>query len=94
METYVICAGPYEESLAIVGDPDFTSKNFLEYRTFLEQIVRESDRHRKNAFLFIETELRISAFSGTWRSDSIPTTPKELAYANAIEDGSPRSSSA
>ena len=90
METYVICAGPYEESLAIVGDPDFTSRNFLECRTFIEQIQREHGAPPKAAFLFIQTETH--SF-GIFRNVVIrfdPDDPEELAYADAVENGSPR----
>ena len=90
METYVICAGPFEESLAIVGDPDFTSRNFLECRTFIEQIAREFGPPPKNAFLFIETELHDF---GIFRNVAVRFNPndiEEVDFANRIENGSPR----
>ena len=90
METNVICAGPYEESLAIVGDPDFTSRNFLECRTYIEQVVREFGPPPGNAFLFIQKE--IHSF-GIFRNVAVrfnSDDPDEVAYADAVENGSPR----
>jgi hypothetical protein len=90
METYVICAGPYEESLAIVGDPDFTSRNFLECRTYIEQIAREFGHPPGTAFLFIQTE--IHSF-GIFRNVGIRFDPddiEEMDFALRVENGSPR----
>jgi hypothetical protein len=90
METYVICAGPYEEPLAIVGDPDFTSRNFLECRTYIEQIVREFGPPPGNAFLFIQTE--IHSF-GIFRNVAVRFDPDDfeaMDFALRVENGSPR----
>jgi len=41
IETEDICSGPYEEPLAVIGDPMFSQRNLVECLTFAKQLHRE-----------------------------------------------------
>ena len=90
MEIYVICAGPFDEPLAVVGDPGFSKRNLRECRVFAEQIARAFGEPPAKAELIIKSE--VHDFGVVWnvavRFD--PDDPNAVAYADRVENGQPR----
>ena len=86
-EIWVICAGPYEEALATVGDPNFSEQNLKECVIFAKQLEREFGEAPARSDLIIKSE--IHEFGVFWivaiRFD--PEDPEAVAYANRVENG-------
>lgn len=86
-EVWVICAGPYEEALAMVGDTDFSAQNLRECVVFKKQLEREFGEAPARSDLIIKSELH--EFGVFWsvaiRFD--PEDPDAVAYADRVENG-------
>jgi hypothetical protein len=90
METYVICGGPFDEPLAVVGDADFSERNLRECRVFVKQIARAFGPPPARAELIIKSE--IHDFGVLWNVavQFDPEAPEAVAYADRVENGQPR----
>jgi hypothetical protein len=86
-QTWVICAGAYDEPLVQVGDPDFARKNLIECQVFIKQLVREFGEPPTNAGLTINSERHeFGRFKivAVWFD---PDDPEAKAYGDLVEDG-------
>ena len=89
-ETYVICAGPFDEPLAIVGAPDFSERNLRECRVFAKQIARAFGEPPAKVELIIKSE--VHDFGVVWNV-AVQFDPEDIeavAYADRVENGQPR----
>jgi hypothetical protein len=87
-EVWVICAGPYEEALAMVGDTDFSAQNLRECVVFKKQLEREFGEAPAKSDLIIESEILESGtifWNVAIRFD--PDDPDALAFAERVENG-------
>jgi|GEM_PF-3597449 hypothetical protein len=89
-ETYVICSGPFEEDLAVVGDPDFSERNLKECVVYAKQLAREFGEPPARSDLIVKSEIRDFGVFWTVAIRLDPESPEAVAYANRLENGSPR----
>jgi hypothetical protein len=90
MEIYIICSGPYEEALAVVGDAGFSERNLRECWVFAKQIARAFGQPPAKAELIIKSELH--DFGVVWNVavQFDPDDSEAVAYADRVENGQPR----
>ena len=86
-ETWVICAGPYEEALATVGDPNFSEQNLKECMVFAKQLEREFGEAPARSDLILKSEIHEFGVFWTVASRFDPEDPDAVAYANRVENG-------
>jgi len=91
VETEDICSGPYEESLAVVGDPKFSQRNLVECLIFAKQLHREFGEPPPGAELatgskFLDSGVVFWIVRVTYDSDN----PEAVSYAKQVENGTPR----
>ena len=87
-ETWVICAGPFEEALATVGDPNFSEQNLKECVVFAKQLERFFGEAPARSDLIIQSEILESGeifWNVAIRFD--PDDPDALAFAERVENG-------
>ena len=87
-EIWVICAGPYEEALATVGDPNFSEQNLKECVAFAKQLEREFGDGPAKSDLIIQSEILESGeifWNVAIRFD--PNDPDASAFAEQVENG-------
>jgi len=86
-ETWVISAGPYDEALATVGEPNCSEQNLNECVVFKNLLEREFGEAPAKSDLIIKSE--IHEFGVFWivaiRLD--PEDPEAVAYADLVENG-------
>jgi len=89
VEAYLICSGPFDEMLAIVGDIDFSRQNLRECMAFKKQLVRAFGEPPPGAELIIKSELcRDAVF---WNlAVQFDSSPEAVGYADRVENGLPR----
>jgi hypothetical protein len=86
-ETWVICAGPYEETLATVGNPNFSDQNLKECIVFAKQLERDFGEAPARSDLIIKSELHDFGVFWTVAIRFDPEDPDAVAYANRVENG-------
>ena len=87
-ETWVICAGPFEEALATVGDPNFSEQNLKECVVFAKQLERAFGEAPAKSDLIIQSEILESGiifWNVAIRFD--PDDPDASAFADRVENG-------
>jgi hypothetical protein len=87
-EIWVICAGPYDETLATVGDPNFSEQNLKECVVFKKQLEREFGEAPAKSDLIIQSEILESGiifWNVAIRFD--PDDPDASAFADRVENG-------
>jgi len=87
-ETWVICAGPHEETLAMVGDTDFSGQNLRECVVFKKQLEREFGEAPAKSDLIIQSE--ILEFGEIFWNVAIRFDPDDSdasAFAEQVENG-------
>ena len=87
-EIWVICSGPYEETLATVGDPTFSEQNLKECMVFAKQLEREFGEAPARSDLIIQSEILEDGeifWNVAIRFD--PDDPDALAFAERVENG-------
>ena len=91
METEDICSGPYEEALAVVGDPKFSQRNLVECLTFAKQLHREFGEPPPGAELVTGSEI-LDSGDVFWivRVTYDQDNPDAVAYARRVANGTPR----
>jgi len=87
-ETWVICAGPYDETLATVGDPNFSEQNLKECAVFAKQLECFFGAAPAKSDFIIQSEILESGiilWNVAIRFD--PDDPDALAFAERVENG-------
>jgi hypothetical protein len=86
-ETWVICAGPFEEALATVEDPNFSGQNLRECVIFKKQLEREFGEGPARSDLILKSEIHEFGVFWTVAIRFDPEDPDAVAYANRVENG-------
>ena len=87
-EIWVICAGPFEEALATVGDPNFSEQNLKECVVFAKQLERFFGEAPAKSDLIIQSEiLEYGEIFWTVAIRFDPEDPEAVPYANRVENG-------
>jgi hypothetical protein len=89
-ETWVIGSGPNEETLAVVGDADFSGQNLRECVVFKKQLEREFGEAPARSDLIIKSELHDFGIFWTVAIRFDPEDPDAVAFADCVEDGAAR----
>jgi hypothetical protein len=87
-EIWVICAGPFEETLATVGDPNFSEQNLKECVVFAKQLEREFGEAPARSDLIIQSEiLELGEIFWNVAIRFDPDDPDASAFAAQVENG-------
>lgn len=86
VETYLICSGPFDERLAVIGDTGFSGQNLRECIAFKKQLARAFGEPLSGAELIIKSELSRDGL--LWNvAVQFDSDPEAVAYADRIENG-------
>jgi hypothetical protein len=86
-EIWAICGGPFEEALAMVGDPNFSEQNLKECVVFAKQLERASGEAPAKSDLIIESEIHDFGVFCTVAIRFDPDDRDALAFAERVENG-------
>ena len=86
-ETWVIGSGPYEETLAVVGDADFSERNLKECVVYAKQLARLFLEPPARSDLIVKSELQNFGVFWIVKIRFDPEDPEAVAYANRVEEG-------